>query len=296
MKKRKVNRGLPASDGVLICKATERAGKVTVSASANRRLRATAATREEAETLLLEKIWDEFDLDEPVAFRYESGDQSKNVAQASLVRIAPNETEDASNPALYFTEGFCPICRSGKGLRNSEVLKLDHLSGGASGAIVRLQPYFRCGLRVHLHLFHKAICDVLSRECKGAFEFREVLVRGKVAGKVREAIPTEVIPCVVPIARSARAGGICGSCGASFIYHEPRKVFVSEDGARRIRQRGACGIDSPSSPVFCMLDKVWRKIEKLQASKGLVAYPVEVLGKQDICSQPFFGKIVPLKL
>jgi hypothetical protein len=295
-RKKNKRKQLPLQDGVLVCDKRIEKRKVSVCVSAIPSLNATATSLKTAEELLLNKLWAAYDLDEPIAFQYRN-DHNLDRDEA-LVRIAPNEPVDASDPpAIYFSEGFCPICQSANGVRNSKPLKLKRIATQAkAGLFVRFQPILKFGQRIHMRLLRDSICETITEKCDVTIEFRRVNVEIGPRSTFFEVISKETIPCVVPRLRTGRAGAICSQCGQSFIYQEALKLFIREEHGNLIRQQGAAVINSNSDPILCVSGNVWREIKKLKQSRGLMAYPVYELKEGDICKSPKFEQVVPFKL
>jgi len=288
---------LPIKDGVLACVKDVRKGRATVWVDKHADVKAGAATLKEAEELLVEKIWSLCDLDEPFALRYKSTKSEAVENLGKIFRITANEDADTSSPGDYFTKGFCPTCQSGLGSRNAKILQLDFLEKKAkSGLLVRFQPYHKYGLRVGMCLIHADVCKALKLNSNPLLEVREVTAKGKPMGNFREIIGRQLIPCPIPLARQGRVGGVCSKCRAEFIYHEVGKEYICDDGAALIRKYGAAAIGAATRPTLCVTGKNWKRIEKLESARGLLAEPVSILAKSEINHRPKLEKIWPLKL
>lgn len=259
---------------------------------------------EEAEELLVEEMWNRYELDEPFGLKYLEPRGQMRSKKNGLMEVAPNEVTDASNPAQYFKQGFCSVCQAGKGGRNDKLLVLEYLPRGVrSGFIVRFQPYFKCGLRVGMRLYHKRICEELTKYSDPLVEFREVRVKPNRACDFLEVVPKRVIPVEIPATRTGTVGGVCVKCGTRFIYAEIKQfkrghsgLFVKADNADLIREHGVAAIGDESSPSICMSYDVWRCISELAEARGLLAYEVGELTKDQICRKPKFAKITTFKV
>lgn len=281
---------------VLICEKAERPGRITVRVAAVPKLSASAKTFREAEELLVEKIWEICDLDEPVAFRYDNL-QEEGGEGRSIIQIAVNEVADVTNPERYFENGFCSTCQSGLGRRNSELLQLVSApKSSLAGVSVRFQPYLKCGLRVHMTVLNAGLCKQLAPHEDLPIKFQKVCVNGKPLAGFYEVVPTRILPCAIPISRKGRVGGRCEKCSAEFIYHEPTGKFLSNVDADVIRAHGTAMIDSFSDPILCVTSKVWKKIKNTKLGRGLIDRQIFELEEKKISTKPKLEKIKPFRL
>jgi hypothetical protein len=300
--RRKSNRaGPPLTDNVLLCAQRKEKGRYFIWALDAPDIKAEAATLEGAEELLVGEMWRRYDLDEPFGLKYDEPTSATLRRADTLLKVAPNEVADASEPARYFQQGFCSVCQSGKGARNTELLLLEHLSRNVkSGLIVRFQPLFRCGMRVGMRLLHTRICDKLKRICDPLVEFREVRVRPNRTCDLRELIPKRVIPEDVPATRKDITGGVCAKCGAKFIYAAIQRdhsgQFVTKESAEVIRRHGVAAIGDDSNPSICVTSEVWRRVGNSAEAAGLVTSPVGELSSDAINRRPRLEKITSFKI
>ena len=288
-------------DNVLLCAKKKWRGRFVVWALGDPEMKAEAETLERAEELLVEEMWNRYDLDEPFGLKYIDSSDLAPKEENRLMEVVPNESAAAINPAHYFERGFCPVCQAGKGGRNKELLVLEHLSKGVKcGFIVNFQPFFKCGMRVGMRLYHKHICEKLTKLCDPLVEFREVRVKPNRSCDFLELVPKRVIPEEVPAARKGRIGGACIKCGTRFIYAEVSGdhsgQFVSADNASLIRRHGVVAIGDQSSPSICMASDVWRNISKLEEAKGLLTYEISELAEDEIHLNPRFERLTAFKV
>jgi len=171
--------------GVAICRKQHDGKQFSVWVDNAPELKARAKSLKAAEEALVKLLWERFNLDEPIAFQYL--DKLEN-AEAIFV-LGVNETAECTDPGLYFEDGFCPICQSGLGRRNGEILQLSHVPRKAvSGLFTVFQPYSECGRCVSMNLLHTSLCNVMAKAASSEFDFREVLVNGKSCTTYLEAI------------------------------------------------------------------------------------------------------------
>jgi len=283
---------LPATGNVLLCGKKQEHGKTILWVIKAPKLKAQAVTYEEAEELLLKKIWEQYDLDEPVGLKYE--ELSSGVA-TDLFQIAPNEVDDARDPGRFFKDGFCSVCQIGQSGRNGEILCVEHGPRPSwPGVLVRFQPALKCGMRTGMLLFHTHICERIKEVCDPLVEFREVRTISKRLIPFCEVIPTKSIPHVVRMERKGRIGDVCCKCGAECIYQE-RRADISKEDADLIRKHGAAAIGREWSPSFCMTATVWKAISRLKLSEGLLTEEIGELREDAINRKPKLGKMTGFK-
>jgi hypothetical protein len=288
------------TDNVVLCGMKQGPERVIVWVLAAPSIRAEASTVREAEEMLLEHIWQRYELDEPVGIKYEESADFAQGREGILLKVAPNEVVDAVDPGRYFKKGFCSVCQSGQGCRNDELLRVEHIPRGIkSGVLVRFQPYFKCGMRVGMVVLHKRICREISKRCDPLLEFREVRIKPDRMTDFREVIPKKIVPCVVTSAKKSRAGGVCSKCGTKFIYAETVRehagLFIDYNRAKMIRSHGAGGIGDESRPSLCVTGTIWQAITKLKHGEGVLASEIRELEDKAINMKPKFEKITAFR-
>jgi len=284
-------------DGVVLCGKKAQGDIVTLWVLSNPNIRAEAKNLEQAEERLLDTIWSTCQLDEPVALKYENGNQKNPASKDNLLWIGPNITIDTTDSGQYFNDGFCPTCQTGKGGRNTRFLELDGVPKTVkAGLIVRFQPYFKCGLRVGMTILHTSICEIMTRECNPLIEFRPVKDKKRGFTDFREVIPTRFFPSSSPVGKK-RPGGKCVECGSICLYGDVGKVFLKKDEADVIRQHGAAAIGSSSRPDICVSTSIWQSLQKVAAARGLLQHcSIIELNDMDIQGKPKLEKIIPFKV
>jgi hypothetical protein len=291
----------PLIDNVLLCGKKENKRQFHIWAIGAPDLQARAATLELAEELLVDQMWRRYDLDEPFGLKYEGEPAIRSEATDVLLKVAPNEVADATEPARYFRNGFCLVCQTGQGGRNGELLLLESLPKNVEcGLLVRFQPFLKCGMRVGMCLLHRRICESLQEICEPLVEFRQVRTVTNKLCEFRELIPKRAIPIEVPLNRKGRIGGVCVQCGARSIFAEIQRghsgLFITAENADLIRHHGIAAVGDESRPTICMSAKVWKEINKMKWSKGLLASLIGVLQQQAINPRPPLDKIVAFKV
>jgi hypothetical protein len=288
----------PLTDDVLICEKLRIKGGFRVWAKDAPTIVAEADTLDRAEDLIVDQMWDRYDLDEPFGLKYENSTEPSSTSP--LFIVSPNEVTDSKDPARYFTGGFCTTCQSGQGRRNSEILEIEHIPKRVrSGLIVRFQPYFKCGMRVGMRLFHRDICVQLQR-LNPPVEFRDVMLRNRGVCEFKEVISKKVFGDKVPVHRKGRIGGRCVTCGATFIYakvhREHSGVFIDAAAAMRIRRQNVAVVGFHSSPSVCLTTEAWNSIASLPAAKGLLADPLNILSKAEVMREPKLERLRAFKI
>lgn len=289
--KRKSNKKIVVDEVVLCAK---KAGKNSASiwVLANPDIRAEAKTLAQAEELLVDKIWSVCDLDEPFALKYDDADLPPSMPEDTLLRVGPNVVTDTPNPAQYFNEGFCSNCESGKGGRNGEMLKLERVPKKVTaGLIVRFEtgPWrVQFGAKV----VHASIADKIMAECDPLIEFRPVMDVKRAITDYREVIPTRRFPEVSPRGKKD-PGAKCPDCGSVCLYNDLGTFYLKIDDANIIRQHGAAAIGCYQAPDFCVSNRIWQSIKKLEAARRLLKHGVITeLDDKNIQPNPKLKRIV----
>jgi hypothetical protein len=291
----------PLVDNTLLCAKKREKGQFLIWAVITPDMQAKAATLQQAEERLVEEMWKRYDLDEPFAVKYQEGPLVAAKSDDVLLKVVPNEVADAFDPERYFMKGFCPVCQSGQGGRNAELLEVERLPKTVkSGFLVRFQPYLKCGMRVGMPLLHTRICEELKRVCDPLLQFREVRVKPNRNCDFCEILPCRMIPEEVPTAREGTSGGVCVRCGARFIYAKISRqhsgLFIAEENAQLIRRHGMAAIGYKSRRAICMSSTVWKAISRLEHAKGLLASEVGQLAREAMNPKPKFEKIAAFKI
>jgi hypothetical protein len=272
---------LPFSGGVAICKKQSDGKQVTVWVEKAPELKARAGSLKAAEEALVNLLWERFDLDEPIAFQY---------------RDEPEEAA-CSDPERYFEQGFCPICQSGRGQRSQQRLDVVWLPSKAiSGVTVQPQPRIKCGRAIHMELLHMSLCGELTKASKADFEFRNVAVNGKFVSNYVEVIPRSVFPQVVPKSQKGYLGWKCHECGNTAVNFEGGFAAITQRDADVVRKQGAAALGSISRPLIVVTGALFKRLQKNQAGKGLLAFPVIEFPEDQIAVRPRLTKAVPFKL
>ncbi len=172
----KISPRSPFTGGVAICRKQHDGKQFSVWADQAPELKARAKSLKAAEESLVKLLWERFNLDEPIAFQY----LDEPVNADAIFVLGVNETSESTDPGIYFEGGLCPLCQSGLGRRNAEILQLSQVPKKAvSGLFTVFQPYSECGRCVSMNLWHSSLCNVISKTASLEFNFREILVNGK---------------------------------------------------------------------------------------------------------------------
>ncbi len=290
--KRKLTNKIVKED-VVLCDKKVAKGSVTIWVIAEPKIRVKAGDLATAEELLVDKIWDACELDEPFAIKYKEADQSEAAQEDKIFWVGSNGLIDTGNPSEYFKGGFCSTCQKGIGGRNSKALKLERVPKTLkSGFMVRYQGTRGLSMSKLADIIHKEICRKINAVCQPLVEFRQVLDAKRGPTDFYEVIPTKNFSGVTPLGK-IDPGGKCPDCGFVQLYGDVGKDFITKPDADIIRRHGVAAVGSFASK-FCVTSRVWDALKKVETAKRLLKLHsfIELEGK-DIEPNPKFAKIQP---
>lgn len=282
-------------ENVVLCDKKAAKGSVSIWVITEPKIRVKAGDLAKAEELLVDKIWDVCELDEPFAIKYKEEGQSESAQEDKLFWIGSNDLIDTGNPSGYFKGGFCSTCQKGIGDRNGEPLKLDKVPKVLkSGFMVRYQGTRGLMMSKLANIIHKDICQKINEACQPLVEFRRVVDIKRGPTDFFEVIPTQNF-FMVSLLGQKEPGGKCVDCGSIRLYGEVGKDYIKRSDADIIRQHGAAAIGS-FAPKFCVSSRVWESLKKVETARRLLKlHALTELEDKDIDPNPKFAKILPVK-
>jgi hypothetical protein len=277
-------------DDVVLCDKKAAKGLVTIWVIAEPKIRAQARDLAEAEELLVDKIWDICELDEPFAIKYKEAELPEAAQEDKVFWVSSNGLIDTGNPSEYFKGGFCSACQKGVGERNDVSLKLEKVPKAVkSGFMVRFKGTRGCMMRKLADIIHKDICRKINETSQPLVEFRQVIDVKRGPTDFYEVIPTRNFSGVTPLGK-IDPGGKCPDCGSVHLYNDVGKAFLTKRDADIIRRHGVAAIGS-FAPYFCVSSRVWNALKKVEAAKRLLKlHPFIELEEKDIEPNPVFEK------
>ena len=277
-------------EDVVLCDKKATKGSVSIWVIAEPKIRVKAGDLAKAEELLIDKIWDVCELDEPFAIKYKEADLSDPEQEDKLFWVGSNDLIDTGNPSEYFNGGFCSNCQQGIGGRNSKALKLERVSKTPkSGFMVRYRGTRGFMMRKLTDILHKDICQKISKVCQPLVEFRQVLDIKHGLTDFFEVIPAQNFFMVAPLGKQ-NPGGKCPDCGSVRLYSDAGKDYVKKADAEIILRHGAVAIGS-FAPHFCVTNRVWDALKKVGTAKRLLKlHSLIELENKDIETTPKLAK------
>lgn len=198
-----------------------------------------------------------------------------------LVATSYNEHVEVTDQQNLFSEGYCPKCRFGRGVRTDTQIDLERAP---------LQPF--CGVRrvyPNLRVYSKEFIGALREEECAQFEKIPVTVKQEPSNYI-ELVPRTVIPYVgvkggqYPV--SFLQGWLCTDCGRTMFkvitddYPQGATFLHSRELPDRLDLPFAVNVGMSTGIVFAR-DR-WTELITSSSANGLLSAPVVVIPEDRI--------------